>query len=140
MTDELLRQLLETDPSGWSAVTLETAQGSLIIYNPSHSPDRCESDLMHELAHLLCKHEPSLLVTPPGAPFPFRTFTEEQEDEAKWLGACLQLPRPALLWAAKNGKDNHDIALDFGASTQQVAFRRQITGVDRQLGRARRQA
>lgn len=133
ISDALLHQLLEVDSSGWSAVTLETAQGACIIHNPSHSPGRCESDLMHELAHLLLCHQPSLLITLPGDLFPLRTFTQEQEEEAQWFGACLQLPRAALLRAVRTGKDNTAIALEYGATNAQVVYRRQITGIDRQL-------
>ena len=52
---------------------------------------------MHEMAHLICKHKPAELVPVGGFPFSLREYDAVQEEEANWLGACLQLPRPALL-------------------------------------------
>lgn len=92
---------------------------------------------MHELAHILCEHEPSKLVQiDPSIPV-LRTFDPVQEDEAIWLGGCLQLPRPALLWAIRRGMDNTAIEKHFCASDDIVRYRRQITGVDRQLSSQR---
>jgi hypothetical protein len=56
MTELLLHQLLRTDPQSWSAATVATNGCILIIHNTSHTPNRQESDLMHEMAHLLCCH------------------------------------------------------------------------------------
>ena len=137
MPPPVLRQLLRTDPQSWSAVTLLVGEQALIVHNPQHSVRRQESDLMHELAHLLCSHQPVMITSIPGLPFPIREFNAEQEDEAIWLGGCLQLPRPALLWAIRRGMDTEQISQHFIASTRLVGFRRGKTGVDVEIQRGR---
>lgn len=141
VTPRLLSQLLRIDPSSWSAFTLVSTKCSLIVHNTSSSPARQESDLMHEMAHLLCKHKPVEVVGIDGLPFALRGYDAEHEEEARWLGACLQLPREALSWALRNGWCNADIATYYGASLDQVQYRRNMTGIDRQIaatGRTRR--
>jgi len=57
--DELILQCLLAENAGWSALTLPIDKGRhLIIYNPTHAATRYESNVMHELAHLLLGHRP----------------------------------------------------------------------------------
>lgn len=128
-----LWQLLSTDPSSWSALTISVGDQPVIIRNTEHAKTRQQSDLMHELAHLLCKHEPSMVLQISEFPYPLRDYDEEQEAEASWLGGCLQLPRPALLWAARRQLSEAAMVLHFGASVDLIRYRRQVTGVTRQL-------
>lgn len=134
ITENILHRLQYADPESWSATTFEHNGCIIIIYNKTHSPHRQESDLMHELAHILCKHQPTQLLKSNIFPFPLRSFDANQEDEATWLGGCLQIPRTALMWAIRQGMNNSMMVEHFGASLDQVRFRRQITGVDRQMG------
>lgn len=137
ITPVILHCLLVTDPESWSAATFTRNGSTLVIYNPTHSVKRQESDLMHELAHVLCEHQPSLLSQiHPSLPA-LRSYNPIQEEEAVWLGGCLQLPRPALLWAIGKGMDNAAIVKHYCASDDLVRFRRQMTGVERQARRRR---
>lgn len=88
---------------------------------------------MHELAHLICAHPKTRIVTLPGFPLPLREYHPDHEDEAIWLGACLQLPRNGLLWARLQGMDHEQIAAYYGASHEQVRYRLNKTGIDKQL-------
>ena len=60
------------------------------------------------------------------------------DDEAEWFGACLQLPRPALLYSLKNNLSEDDIALKYNASIEMVRFRINTSGVKNQLRYSRR--
>ena len=91
---------------------------------------------MHELAHIWLKHKPDRIEPAGRLPFAMRTFDENQEDKAKWLGGCLQIPREALLWFLQRRFDNVAIAAHFNASEEMVRFRRNMTGIDAQLARA----
>lgn len=128
--------LLRTERSAWSAFSLKANGKVYIVHNPIHSKARTQSNLMHEISHILCGHEKET-ITPFGGCM-FRDFNKGQEEEAEWLGGCLQLPRPALLWAVRRGMKNPEIAIYFNASEEMVRFRRNKSGVDRQLFARRR--
>jgi Zn-dependent peptidase ImmA (M78 family) len=135
---EVVTKLLSDFSTHWSAVTLVLKNRFLIIYNAAHTLQRQESDLMHEIAHVLCKHEPAKIELPGKFPWACRTFSSEQEEEAAWLGGCLQIPRAGLLEAVQRGLANSNIAILFGASEEMVRYRRNKTGVDTQLRRRSR--
>lgn len=117
----------------WSALTMITKAGNqIIIYNPFHSVTRQQSDLMHELAHIICKHERQQIESNFDIPFGMRYFDEEQEEEAKCLGSTLQLATPCLLWARKASMATEEIAAHFNASIDMVTYRMNVTGIYRQ--------
>jgi hypothetical protein len=131
ITDELLGNLLVTGKDNWSGGILRVDDKEFIIYNPTHSPYRQESDIMHEIAHSICKHELSELeISFSGGIIPLRNYNQEQEDEAKWLGACLQLPKPALIYYYKIKKMTvPEISELFNASEKMVNYRLGVSGV-----------
>ncbi|NET09982.1 MAG: ImmA/IrrE family metallo-endopeptidase [Merismopedia sp. SIO2A8] len=120
--DPQVQVILQSSES-WSAATicLEPIQ---IIYNPTHGNTRRESDLMHELAHLLLEHPMAHFDTNKS---PVRKKRYEQE--ATYLGGCLQIPRRGLLWAKQRGMAVSQVAGYFGASEAMVQFRNNISGV-----------
>lgn len=138
---EVLDQLLEKDPWGWSAVTQIVGKRTIVIFNPRHSAGRRASNVMHEMAHLLLDHEPSKIMLLHDGSLVMRTFDQRQEDEANWLSGCLLLPRVALLRVARERKSTQEIAIEFGVSEVLVNYRVRITGVAaqaRSASRARR--
>ena len=128
----VLDQLLRHDPSGWSAVSCSANGHALIIHNPQHSPGRQNSDLAHELAHIILEHEPSKMVLSQDGTMVLRSFDEKQEEEANWLGWCLLLPRVALAHAVKTRLPRAVVAQRWGVSEQLVEFRIRMTGVRRE--------
>lgn len=120
----------------WSALTLPCISGNrVIIHNNKNSRYRQESDLMHELAHVICEHQTPERSRIDGVDLILRTYNEQQEKEAEWLGGCLQLPREALLWHIKRNRSVKEIAELFSASEKMVSFRINSTGVNRQSTR-----
>lgn len=129
------RQLLETDPDSWSAVTLVRGNAGLVVLNSAHSEARRRSSLAHELAHLILNHaadathlgEPGLL---------FRgSFDREQEEEATWLAGCLLVPRDGLLAARRQTDSEEALARRFEVSRDLIRWRLRMTGVLRQVRR-----
>ena len=137
LPENVVDSLLGDGQSVWSAVTIIVGDRAIIVHNTAHAATRRESDLMHELAHVLCKHKPARIEPPGKFPWALRTFDPDQEREAEWLGGCLQIPRDAILFLARRGYDNMAIAEQFGASEDMARFRRNMTGIDKQIARVR---
>jgi Zn-dependent peptidase ImmA (M78 family) len=132
---DVITQLLDYDPGGWSAVTCFASDQARIIYNPRHSVARQNSDIAHELAHVILEHEPGKIVISHDASIVMRSFDPKQEEEANCLGWSLLLPRTALTHATKARLDKTEIARKWVVSEQLVEYRARVTGVRKQFGR-----
>ncbi|MCC6613395.1 MAG: ImmA/IrrE family metallo-endopeptidase [Anaerolineae bacterium] len=119
---EAVEHLLRSED--WSAGIVRVVP-LLIVYHPTHSPARHQSDLMHEIGHVLLDHP--MVGFDPSTGLPKRD--PRYEDEATYLGSCLQIPRLGLQWCVKKGLGTVSIAQHFGASVQMVRFRSNMTGV-----------
>ena len=115
-------------------VTLIEGDRKLVILNPSHSAARKNSDLAHELSHLILEHKPTQVFFGPDKSLLIREFDRVQEAEAECLSSVLLVPREALL-ALLPISDDEMAAQQLGVSTQMFRMRRNVTGVDRQLAR-----
>jgi len=126
-----LHELPDVDPAraeevlkgpGWSS-NLLSRDPLVIVHNPTHSPARQEANLMHEFAHYLLNHPP--------AEFNLKTNTftssQQHENEAKYLGSCLQIPKRGLQWAKQRGMNMEQIASYFGSSMEIVQWRSNAT-------------
>lgn len=129
---DILSQLTNVDPQGWSAVSFTIGNATTIIYNGRNSKGRQSSDIMHELSHVILNHEPSQIILSVDGELAMRTYDGKQEDEANWLGWTLLLPRPALTHCVRMRMTMSQIAEAYEVSEQLVKFRRGMTGVDRQ--------
>ncbi len=138
LSDSVLTVLGGDGRKEWSAVTLSGGRHDLVIVNPWNSEARQSSDLMHELAHLVLRHEPSVMMFAPDGAWALRSYDEEKEEEANWLSGSLLLPRPALLQFARSGKSDDSVKREFRVSQALLTYRRNVTGVNRQNASARR--
>jgi hypothetical protein len=129
-----LQRLVETDCDSWSAVTLIQNGRKLVILNSSHSQARQNSDLSHELAHIILEHKPTQAFFGPNGTLMMKEFNREQEQEAECLSSVLLVPRDALV-ALLPRSDEAALAAHLGVSLEMLKMRRSVTGVDRQLGR-----
>lgn len=132
-----LRELDAIQPGAFSACTFHVKGRPIIVYTPLASAARTQSDISHEVAHILLGHELQTAQQLDGASF--FTCDPDEEQEANWLAGCLLLPRRILFRAARRGLDPEDIAQEYGVSRRMAEFRLRATGVARQL-RARRGA
>jgi len=131
--EQVLKQLLHRDPSGWSAVSVAVEGNAIVIYNPKHSPGRQASDIMHELAHFILDHKPATLIVSQDGGMVMRSYDAKQEEEANCLAWGLLLPREALLVAKRTRLSVGEIARRYGVSEPLVRFRMNTTGVNRQF-------
>lgn len=132
---ETLRVLLHDDPGSWSAITLSVAGKDLVIRNPAHRGGRPNSDLMHELSHLLLGHKPGQTFVSGDGLLILSAFDKPQEDEANWLAGTLLLPRAALLNVRRRRLSEAQVLRAYEVSRDMLRYRMNVTGVDRQVRR-----
>jgi hypothetical protein len=96
-----------------------------IVHNSRHAPTRQESNLMHEFAHVILKHK--MVGYDPKTGLPQRR--QQDENEAVYLGGCLQIPKRGLLWAVQKKMTIAQTALHFSASEDMVKFRINVSGI-----------
>jgi Zn-dependent peptidase ImmA (M78 family) len=137
LSEVVRRRLLNDHGDNWSAITVTDGQTHLIVTNSSHAPTRRNSNLAHELAHILLGHEPSMMFMSPNSGLALRTYNEDQEQEADWLAGSLLLPRDALLAIRRKRLSDEEVCSEYGVSPAMLRFRLNISGVDVQLRRAR---
>lgn len=132
-----LEELNELQRDAFSAATFKLDSGQrVIVYNPLHEIGRTNSNIAHELAHLLLEH--SVRNVESVGNFKFLTCDSEQEEEADWLGGCLLLPRPILYASARKGLGPGEIAERYKTSEPMARFRLNMSGVLVQVARQRK--
>jgi Zn-dependent peptidase ImmA (M78 family) len=122
-------QLLGIYSDEWSAVTFPS-EPPLIVFNPTHSRARQNSDLMHEVSHILLKHGPTMVFIHPKTQLAIRTFDSAQEDEANWLCGSLLLPRDALLLIKRAQWTQENVCATYGVSAEMLNYRLNVSGVN----------
>lgn len=132
-----LDELERIQPGAFSAVAFYLPHGRTVIaYNSINAElGRTNSDLAHELAHILLNHDVRELQHVGG--HTLLTCNPEQEEEANWLAGCLLLPRALLLREAYAGSDPATIARKHDVSLQMARFRLNASGVLLQVQRAK---
>ena len=139
---ESLQEIERIQAYAFSACTFEINERHVIVYNPIRTRPRRRSDIAHELAHIILKHD--LTEIQYLNEVPFRTCRPDQEQEATTLGGTLLLPRTALLGEARSGAALDQIAKKYEVTKQMAQFRWNTSGVERQLAaqsaRGKRQA
>jgi hypothetical protein len=136
LPDDVRRRLLGEHSATWSAVTIPGKRIQLIVYNPTHSAARQNSDLMHELAHILLGHKPTMMFIDPNTDLALRAHNKAQEEEANWLAGCLLLPREVLLHLKVARLGDDAACLRYGVSAKMLSYRMNVSGVNIQAGRA----
>lgn len=121
------------NPGEFSALCMTNCDGNkLIIHNSNHSLSRQQSNLMHEIAHIIRKHEMPEEVKQILRRVNLRSYNSVFEEEAKILGGCLQITRKGLVWTMYRNYSYRQIADHFKASLDMVTYRIRSTGVERQ--------
>jgi Zn-dependent peptidase ImmA (M78 family) len=126
-----LQELERIQAFAFSACTFDLDGTKVIVFNPIRTAERRESDVGHEVSHVLLGHDLSALRTIAGTPF--RTCQPDQEEEATSLAGTLLLPRPLLLHAARRGLGVEEIAQRYGVTVEMARFRLNRTGVAKQI-------
>lgn len=126
-----LEQLEAVQPGSFSACTFDLPRGKVIVVNPLSTPQRTQSDIAHEVSHVLLEHQ--VRTVERVGDFSFFSCDSEEEQEANWLAGCLLLPRPLLVNSLRQGRTIEDIARSFNVSVEMATFRVRATGALRQV-------
>jgi hypothetical protein len=126
---EVRHRLVTEHCAVWSAITI-SSNPPLIVYNPAHTPARQNSDLMHELAHILLEHIPSSVYIDPNTRVALRSHDKDQEEQANWLAGCLLLPRAALIRIKQLNLSDSDACALYLVSSTMLKYRMGISGVN----------
>lgn len=132
--EEAQRLMYPADPKQEiSAFWMHNCDGDpIILHNPAHSVRRQQSDIMHEIAHIMLGHTCDEATRRICIQFGLQYYNKLQEEEAKFLGGCLQITRDGLLWALRKRYSTSEIADFYNASEEMVRFRINATGAQRQ--------
>jgi Zn-dependent peptidase ImmA (M78 family) len=136
LAQDTAQRLISEYADIWSAITISSVP-PLIVLNPAHSSPRQNSDLMHEVAHLLLEHVPSTVYINPKTKIALRYHDVEQEEQANWLAACLLLPRAALLKIKQSRWPDAVTCERYLVSQSMLRFRMNASGVNIQYARRR---
>jgi Zn-dependent peptidase ImmA (M78 family) len=137
LSDDARRQLLEVDPTSWSGMAIRESGLIGVLLNPTHSPERQDSTMMHELSHIVLKHAPIRVDVSSAGILLVSEYSADDEDEANWLSGALLLPRDALRRYREKGWPAAKIIAHFGVSQDMYNWRIRMTGVDVQMRRSR---
>jgi Zn-dependent peptidase ImmA (M78 family) len=110
----------------WWAVGVPT-EPPMILFHPLQPKTRLESSVMHEISHLILGHKPERLMPLVGS-FVGRDYPKQNEEEARYLGSCLQISEPGIDWSIQRRLTLAEIAKHFGASQRLVQYRLNMTG------------
>lgn len=126
-----LEELERLQAFAFSAATFEIEDRKIIVVSPLRNSGRQGSDIAHELAHVMLKHNLSEIRELDG--MPFRTCKPDEEEEATAFGGTLLLPRPLLLSAARRRATIDQIASQYDVTVEMARFRYNATGVAKQV-------
>lgn len=116
----------------FSAVTVFAGKKRLIVYNDGHVLGRQHSNLGHELAHALLRHDPAPALDDRGC----RYWNAAIEGEADFLGSALFVTVPACLHIVRRGLDLEDAAQHYGVTRKLLTWRINATGARVRVARA----
>lgn len=133
MSQDILNSISNSNKY-WSAITIKCNDVFYVIHNSNHTLPRQESNIMHELSHIICEHEMSELDNFNN--IPLRKYKEKDENEAEWLGACLQLPKRTLLYN-KSFLSLDEMREKFTVSEEMLRYRMNVTGCNRKFANKR---
>ncbi len=129
-TYDLLTQSVK---SPFSAVTLFMGRRRGIVFNDTHSTERQQSDMAHELAHAILDHPPGMLTDESGG----RHYNKELEDEAACLSGVLLIPKDAAIAILASQKTAVQAVAEYNVSLPMIRMRLHQSGAMKIMKRTR---
>ncbi|WP_165854586.1 ImmA/IrrE family metallo-endopeptidase [Streptomyces sp. V2] len=126
-----------TGAGKWSAALVPAGTGCFILVNSSHTPQRCRSNIAHEMGHLLLEHEFSGVLVSDGGCRSLDPAMKIQEQEAHDLSAELLIPKSAAIKAAFDNLAGTQVAQRFDVSIEFARMRMNASGARTIAARSR---
>ncbi|MCP4360698.1 MAG: ImmA/IrrE family metallo-endopeptidase [Chloroflexi bacterium] len=120
---EVIQHWQQCAGGGFSGLIIQDGTRKEVHHNDFHHPRRQNSNISHELAHIILGHDLDVPIKENGE----RAYDRLIEEEAKWLGATLLLPKSATVHIVKNGLLKEEIEEVYGVSYSLYQFRLQVT-------------
>jgi len=122
---DAVRHFLEVEPGAFSAATVPLPnKRRVIIFNDSHKPGRRNSNLAHEVAHLVLGHEFTLPIDTTGC----RITDRDVEDEANWLGPTILISNEAAIYILRQEIDTYTACRTYGVTGAVLRMRINASG------------
>lgn len=121
--EEVINYWRSNPNPAFSGLIIQNGTRKEIHHNDFHHPRRQNSNIAHELAHIILGHD---LTVPFNSDFE-RDYDLDIENEAKWLGATLLLPKAATVHIVKNQMRQSDIEEIYEVSYGLYKYRLQVT-------------
>ena len=102
-------------------LTVAWRPGRAVLYNERNSPPRQQSDLAHELSHVLLQHPMADVVLGGHR-------NSVYEEEAAILSGALLVPRAAVVYLLQQPLSDAQAAAVLGVSEQMFTYRANVTG------------
>lgn len=118
-----------------SGFALPVDDMTAVALNPSHTEARQRSTFTHEISHVVLSHESKVRLTKDDSCL---DSDLDQEEEARWLGAELLLPRESAKRAVLQDISEDQVCQRFGVSPELARWRMNISGGRTIRQRARR--
>ena len=123
---------LSRERNAFSALTVFDGHRRMIVHNDSHFESRQNSNLAHELAHALLRHEPSAAIdTRTGC----RDWNNTKEEEAQWLASELLVTSEMALAVARGRLTRRLAMIRLGVSEAMLNWRINKTGAAKRVAR-----
>jgi Zn-dependent peptidase ImmA (M78 family) len=129
--DASVGHFVNVEPDAFSAVTVFSGTRRGIVHNDTHSTERQNSNLAHELAHGLLLHPPTAALEDTGC----RNWNQDFEDEATWLAGVLLVTEAATIDIARNRIPVRDASAQYEVSEQMIRWRMNMTGAVRRVSK-----
>jgi len=113
--------------SPFSGLIIADGSYKEVHHNDYNHPRRQNSDLAHELAHIILGHDTDVPLKENGE----RAYHREVEEEAKWLGATLLLPKKATVFMVLNDFTRAKVEEIYEVSWQLYRYRVRVTDAER---------
>ncbi len=125
---------LSVEREAFSALTVFAGHRRMVVHNDSHTEARQNSNLAHELAHALLRHEPAAALDGKTG---CRGWNDTNEEEADWLGGELLVTSDMALTVARGRLTKEQAKKRFGVSEKMLNWRINKTGAAKRVERER---